>query len=90
MNALKLFAEIGWALVVISPFVWKYVFNKMDRLTERGDEMNFTKEQIAELENLTKAIAEWLKKNADAHTSVTIETDRYDVTQDVIGSPLQR
>ena len=38
MNALKLFAEIGWALVVISPFVWRYVFNKMDELAETEKE----------------------------------------------------
>ena len=38
MNALKLFAEIGWALVVISPFVWRYAFNKMDELAETGKE----------------------------------------------------
>ena len=54
---------------------------------DKEQNMNFTKEQIAELENLTKAIAEWLKKNADAHTSVTISTDRYDVKRDTIGSP---
>jgi hypothetical protein len=49
--------------------------------------MIFTKEQMTELEILAKAIAEWLKKNADAHTSVTISTDRYDVKRDTIGSP---
>lgn len=30
MDALKLLAEIGWALVIISPFVWRYIFNKWD------------------------------------------------------------
>jgi hypothetical protein len=29
-DALKLLAEIGWALVIISPFVWRYIFNKWD------------------------------------------------------------
>lgn len=57
------------------------------RMGERN--MNFTKEQINELEALVKQVAEWLNKNADPHTTVTIETDRYDVTQDVIGSPLK-
>ena len=50
--------------------------------------MNFTKEQINELEALVKQVAEWIDRNADSHTTVTIKTDRYDVTQDVIGSTL--
>jgi len=27
---LKLLAEIGWTLVIISPFVWRYIFNRWD------------------------------------------------------------
>ena len=31
MNTLKIIAEVGWALVVISPFVWRYIYNKLDK-----------------------------------------------------------
>ena len=30
METLKTIAEIGWVLVIISPFVWRYIFNKWD------------------------------------------------------------
>jgi len=30
MEELKLIAEIGWMLVVISPFFWRFVFDKWD------------------------------------------------------------
>jgi hypothetical protein len=30
MKTLKIIAEISLALVIISPFVWRYVFNKLD------------------------------------------------------------
>ena len=49
--------------------------------------MGFTEEQKQELEALTKKVAEWLEKNADIHTSVIVSADRYEVTQDVMGSP---
>ena len=30
METLKIFAAVGWALAIISPFVWRYIFNKWD------------------------------------------------------------
>ena len=56
-------------------------------MTKEENNMNFTEKQKQELEALTKKVAEWLEKNADMHTSVIISADRYDVTQDVMGSP---
>jgi hypothetical protein len=30
METLKTFAEIGWALAIVSPFIWRYIFNHLD------------------------------------------------------------
>ena len=59
----------------------------LPEFTKKGDNMGFTEEQKQELEALTKKVAEWLEKNADIHTSVIVSADRYEVTQDVMGSP---
>lgn len=30
MDDLKIITAIGWGLAIISPFVWRYIFNKWD------------------------------------------------------------
>jgi hypothetical protein len=37
MTELKLLAEIGWALVVLSPFIWRAVFNYLDKHDGDGE-----------------------------------------------------
>ncbi len=35
METLKMLAEIGWTLVIVSPFIWRVVFNYCDEKGER-------------------------------------------------------
>lgn len=37
MDYLKIVAAIGWALAIISPFVWRYIFNKWDEKWGKDD-----------------------------------------------------
>lgn len=38
METLKLLAEIGWTLVILSPFIWRAVFNYWDSKYEKEHE----------------------------------------------------
>lgn len=38
METLELLAEIGWMLVILSPFIWRAVFNYWDSKYERENE----------------------------------------------------
>jgi len=35
METLKILAEIGWTLVIVSPFIWRAVFNYWEGKGER-------------------------------------------------------
>ena len=48
--------------------------------------VNLTNEQKKELEQYVQKIAEWLRENADPHTRVVIDSERFDVVQDVYGT----
>lgn len=49
METLELLAEIGWTLVILSPFIWRAVFNYWDRKYEeegrRKMELELTKKE---------------------------------------------